>query len=144
MSGGRGVFFLDAGGCGGCALEMRLTRSALAKAGLGLVSSPVEACILLVAGPLTRAMAYALGAAWEAMAAPKYLVALGDCAIDGGVFAGSYASLDGLSAFVPPAFTPPAFTPSLVLRGCPPAPDAIAAALAGLGQEEQAPLAPTR
>ncbi len=130
MSGARGVFFLDAGGCGGCALEMRLARVALASAGLRLVSSPAEARILLVAGPLTRAMEYALGAAWEAMAAPKYLVALGDCAIDGGVFAGSYACLDGLSAFAP----------NLVLRGCPPAPDAIAAALAGLGRGETAPL----
>ena len=129
MSGGRGVFFLDAGGCGGCALEMRLARSALARAGFGLVSSPAEARILLVAGPLTRAMEYALGAAWEAMAAPKHLVALGDCAIDGGVFAGSYACLDGLSAFAP----------SLVLRGCPPAPDAIIAALAGLGRGDQGP-----
>ncbi len=131
MNDARGVFFLDTGECGGCALEMRLARAALARAGLALVATPAEAHILLVAGPLTRAMAYAFGAAWEAMAAPKHLVALGDCAITGGVFAGSYACLDGVSAFAP----------RLLLRGCPPAPDAIAAALAELGRGETIPRA---
>lgn len=120
MSGVRGVFFLDTGECGGCALEMRLVGAALARSELSLVSSPGEALILLVAGPLTRAMDYALSAAWEAMAAPKYLVALGDCAIDGGVFAGSYAVSNGIAAL----------GPSLVVRGCPPRPAAIAEALA--------------
>ncbi len=134
MRDARGVFFLDTGGCGGCALELRLARAALARAGLDLVSTPMAARILLVAGPLTRAMEHALSAAWEAMAAPKHLVALGDCAVDGGVFAGSYACLDGVSAFAP----------SLILRGCPPAPEAIAASLAGLGHGKEPSLISSR
>jgi Ni,Fe-hydrogenase III small subunit len=131
MSGGLGAFFIDCGGCGGCALEMRLARTALAKAGIDIVPTPHEADILLVAGPVTRAMAYALAAAWDAMAAPKHLVAVGDCAIDGGVFAGSYAVHDGLSAYAP----------GLVVRGCPPTPAATASALVTLtGTETLAPM----
>lgn len=120
--GGRAVFFLDAGGCGGCALELQLV---VRRAGFRLAASPAAAAILLVAGPVGAAMDYALEAAWQAMAGPKFLVALGDCAIDGGVFQGSYACRGGLARRAP----------DLVIRGCPPDPETILGALATLPED---------
>lgn len=109
------IFFLDSGDCGGCALEWQLAARALERAGWRRATSPAAANVLLVAGPVSVAMEYALEAAWQAMAQPKILVALGDCAIDGGVFQGSYACRDGLAGR----------EPDLVIRGCPPDPQTI-------------------
>jgi Ni,Fe-hydrogenase III small subunit len=115
---GRSLAFfpLAAGGCNGCEVELRLLASAayaLERSGLSVVASPRHADILLVTGPVTRAMHEPVLRAWQAMPGPKFVVAIGDCAIDGGVFKGSYAISGGADAVLPV---------DLSIRGCPPTP----------------------
>lgn len=107
---------LNAGGCNGCELEIRMLTSIaydLERFGLRFVTSPRHADVLLVTGPVTRTMQEPLLRAWNAMAEPKWVVAVGDCAIDGGVFKGSYAIAGGVE---------PVLAVDLVVRGCPPTP----------------------
>jgi len=118
---GRGLALhvLDAGDCGGCALELRMLDGVvydLARFGLRFVDSPRQADVLLVTGPMTHALRVALQQAWEAAPDPRLVVAIGDCAIDGGVFKGSYAVAGGLETAVPV---------DLVVRGCPPTPEDV-------------------
>jgi Ni,Fe-hydrogenase III small subunit len=81
---------------------------------------------LLVTGPVTVTMAEALRRTWEATPDPKFVVAAGDCARDGGLFAGSYAVVGGVGAVVPV---------DAVIPGCPPTPKALLAGLlAAIGQ----------
>lgn len=125
---GRGLFIrhVDTGSCNGCELELRALRGAvydLERFGLTLVESPRHADVLLVTGPLTRTLREALEQAWDAMPDPKWVVALGDCAIDGGVFKGSYAVLGGTGISVPV---------DLTISGCPPSPARILAGLCAL------------
>lgn len=117
---------LDGGSCNGCELEIRMLQGVvydLQRFGLRFVASPRHADVLLATGPLTRNMAEAAGLTWGAMGAPKWLVAVGDCAIDGGVFKGSPAVLGGLESSLPV---------DLVVRGCPPAPAQILSGLRAL------------
>jgi Ni,Fe-hydrogenase III small subunit len=107
---------LAAGGCNGCEVELRLLASAvygLERFGLTIVASPRHADVLLVTGPVTRTMHEAVLRAWQAMPDPKWVVAIGDCAIDGGVFKGSYAVSGGAEAALPV---------DMAIRGCPPTP----------------------
>jgi Ni,Fe-hydrogenase III small subunit len=107
---------VNAGGCNGCELELRMLAGAvygLERFGLRFVASPRHADVLLVTGPVTRTMHGALVRTWQAMAEPKWVVAVGDCGIDGGVFKGSYAVSGGVDTAVPV---------DLVIRGCPPTP----------------------
>jgi Ni,Fe-hydrogenase III small subunit len=125
---GRGLALrhVDGGGCGGCALQLAMLRDtagALERLGLRFVASPRHADVLLCAGPLTRSMREAVERAYAAMPDPRWVVALGDCAVDGGVFRGSYAVEGGFDAAVPV---------DLVIRGCPPTPGQILAGLSAL------------
>src|ERR1700745_1670263 len=107
---------VDAGSCNGCELEIHALNNAfydLERFGLRFVASPRHADVLLVTGPLTRNMREALERTWRATPNPKWVVAVGDCAVDGGLFAGSYAVTGGVSAVVPV---------DLHIRGCPPTP----------------------
>jgi len=108
---------VDAGSCNGCELEIHALSNAfydLERLGLRFVASPRHADVLLVTGPLTRNMRDALESAWHAMPDPKWVVAVGDCAVDGGVFTGSPACVTGgVGAAVPI---------DLHIRGCPPRP----------------------
>jgi Ni,Fe-hydrogenase III small subunit len=107
---------VDAGSCNGCELEIQMLNSVvydLERFGLRFVASPRHADVLLVTGPVTRNMSDALLRTWHAMPDPKFVVAVGDCAIDGGVFKGSYAIDGGVDATVPV---------DLLIRGCPPSP----------------------
>lgn len=118
---GRGLSLhaLDAGSCGGCELELRMLRGVvydLERFGLRFVDSPRQAEVLLVTGPVTRALQAPLLAAWDAAPDPKFVIAIGDCAIDGGVFKGSYAIAGGVDTTLHVDF---------VVRGCPPPPDEI-------------------
>lgn len=118
---GRGLSLhaLDPGSCGGCELELRMLRGVvydLERFGLRFVDSPRQAEVLLVTGPVTRALQAPLLAAWEAAPDPKFVIAIGDCAIDGGVFKGSYAVAGGVDSTLHVDF---------VVRGCPPAPEEI-------------------
>jgi len=114
---------VDAGSCNGCELEIGgLTgpHYDLERFGLHFVASPRHADCLLVTGPVTRNMAEALRHTYDATPDPKIVIAAGDCAGDGGIFAGSYAVVGGVSAVVPV---------DAVIPGCPPSPAALLAGL---------------
>ena len=105
---------VDAGSCNGCELEIHALNNAfydLERFGLRFVASPRHADVLLVTGPVTKNMREALERTYAATLDPKWVVAVGDCAFDGGVFAGSYACVGAVSKVVPV---------DLHIRGCPP------------------------
>src|SRR5206468_5733130 len=88
----------------GCELEITgLTgpHYDLERFGLRFVASPRHADCLLVTGPVTRNMAEALRRTWQATPDPKFVVAVGDCGRDGGLFRGSYAVVCGVADVVP-------------------------------------------
>ncbi len=117
---------IDAGSCGGCELELRALTNVihdLERYGLSFVTSPRHADVLLVTGPLTRNLIEALEQAWTATPDPKFVVAVGDCAVDGGVFKGSYAVTGGVGTMLPV---------DLLISGCPPTPERILAGLRAL------------
>ena len=117
---------VNAGSCNGCELELRALRNVfydLERFGLRFVESPRHADVLLVTGPLTRNLREALEAAWDATPEPKWVVAVGDCAVDGGVFKGSYAVLGGTGAALPV---------DLTISGCPPTPARLLSGLRAL------------
>lgn len=114
---------VDAGSCNGCELEIHALSNPyydLERFGLHIVASPRHADVLLVTGPVTRNMREALERTYAATPEPKWVVAAGDCARDGGCFAGSYAVVGGVSAVVPV---------DLHIPGCPPTPSALLAGL---------------
>jgi Ni,Fe-hydrogenase III small subunit len=120
------ILHLDAGSCGGCEIELRALRRAvydLERFGLHFVASPRHADVLLVTGPVTTNLAEALEQAYAALPEPKFVVALGDCAVDGGVFKGSYAIRGGAGTTLPV---------DLLVSGCPPTPERILAGLRAL------------
>ncbi|HYL34141.1 MAG TPA: NADH-quinone oxidoreductase subunit NuoB [Stellaceae bacterium] len=122
---------VDAGSCNGCELEIHALNNAfydLERFGLRFVASPRHADVLMVTGPLTRNMRVALERAYRATPDPKWVVAVGDCAADGGMFAGSAACVaGGIGAAVPV---------DLHIRGCPPRPaDLLRGLLALLGTQ---------
>ncbi len=120
------VRHVDAGSCNGCELEIHALGNALynlAALGVRFVASPRHADILLVTGPVSRAMADPLRAAWEAMPDPKRVVALGDCARGCGIFTANYATLGAVSAVIPV---------DIAIPGCPPSPETIREAFAAL------------
>jgi Ni,Fe-hydrogenase III small subunit len=107
---------VDAGSCNGCELEIHALSNAfydLERFGIRFVASPRHADVLLVTGPVTKNMRQALERTYAATPDPKWVVAVGDCALDGGLFAGSYAVVGGVGQVVPV---------DLHIRGCPPSP----------------------
>src|SRR5882724_10575609 len=95
---------VDAGSCNGCELEIHALGNAfydVERFGIRFVASPRHADVLLVTGPVTLNMREALERTYAATPAPKWVVAIGDCALDGGCFAGSYAVVGGVSEVVP-------------------------------------------
>jgi Ni,Fe-hydrogenase III small subunit len=114
---------VDAGSCNGCELEIGgLTgpHYDLERFGVHFVASPRHADCLLVTGPVTRNMAEALRRTWQATPDPKFVVAVGDCGRDGGLFRGSYAVVGGVADVVPV---------DAVIPGCPPSPAVLLAGL---------------
>jgi Ni,Fe-hydrogenase III small subunit len=110
---------VDAGSCNGCELELNALGNLyynLEGLGIRFVASPRHADMLLVTGPVSRNMSQALAATEEAMPAPKIVLAVGDCAINGGIFGESYATLGGVSKVL---------TVDLAIPGCPPEPVVI-------------------
>jgi Ni,Fe-hydrogenase III small subunit len=117
---------VDAGSCNGCELEIHALNNAfydLERFGLRFVASPRHADILTVTGPVTKNMREALLRTYNAMPDPKWVVAIGNCALDGGIFAGSYAVAGGVADVVPV---------DLHIRGCPPSPTQILRGLIAL------------
>jgi Ni,Fe-hydrogenase III small subunit len=126
---------VDAGSCNGCELEIHALNNPyydIERFGLRFVASPRHADVLLVTGPVTKNMRDALLKTYDATPNPKWVVALGDCAKDGGCFAGSYAIVGGVSAVIPV---------DLHIPGCPPRPvEILKGLLALLQQAETAPV----
>ncbi len=90
---------VDAGSCNGCELEIHALNNAfydLERFGLKFVASPRHADVLLVTGPVTKNMREGLLRTYNATPDPKWVVAVGDCAANGGIFAGSYAVEGGV------------------------------------------------
>ena len=110
---------IDAGSCNGCELEIHALNNAfydLERFGLHVVASPRHADVLMVTGPVTKNMREALLRTIDATPGPKWVVAVGDCARDGGIFARSYAVAGGVEAVAPV---------DLHIPGCPPTPTAL-------------------
>ncbi len=123
LRGSAQVRCVDAGSCNGCEIEIGQAFGPVYDAeryGARLVASPRHADVLLVTGPVTRNMAEPLRRTHAAAADPKLVVAVGDCAIGCGEFAGAYGVEGAVSDVVPV---------DLAVPGCPPAPDDIVAAL---------------
>jgi Ni,Fe-hydrogenase III small subunit len=117
---------VDAGSCNGCELEIHALSNAfydLERFGLRFVASPRHADVLLVTGPVTKNMREALERTYHATPDPKWVVAVGDCAFDGGFFAGSYACAGGVGSVIPV---------DLHIRGCPPRPEQLLEGLLAL------------
>ena len=117
---------VDAGSCNGCELEIHALNNVvydLERFGLRFVASPRHADVLLVTGPVTQNMRVALERTYAATPDPKWVVAVGDCARNGGVFADSAACVGGVSKVVPV---------DLHIPGCPPSPMALLRGLLAL------------
>ena len=119
---------VDAGSCNGCELEIHALNNAfydLERFGLRFVASPRHADVLMVTGPVTKNMREALLRTYNATPDPKWVVAVGACAVDGGIFAGTYAVAGGVSETIPV---------DLHIRGCPPTPTQLLSGLLALLQ----------
>jgi Ni,Fe-hydrogenase III small subunit len=117
---------VDAGSCNGCELEIQALSNAfydLERFGLRFVASPRHADVLLVTGPITKNMREALERTYRATPDPKWVIAAGDCAINGGIFAGSYACVGRAGDVVPV---------DLRIPGCPPSPEMLLRGLLAL------------
>ena len=117
---------VDAGSCNGCELEIHALNNAfydLERFGLRFVASPRHADVLLVTGPVTKNMHEALERTYRATPDPKWVVAVGDCAVNGGIFAGSYAVEGGVGSVIPV---------DLHIKGCPPTPEDLLKGLLAL------------
>ncbi|MGK4580219.1 NADH-quinone oxidoreductase subunit B family protein [Kitasatospora sp. HPMI-4] len=123
LGGSVQVRHVDAGSCNGCEIEIGGAFGPVYDAeryGARLVASPRHADVLLVTGPVTRNMADPLRRTFEAMPQPRLVVAVGDCALNCGEFAGAYGIEGPVSDVVPV---------DVAVLGCPPEPAAIVAGL---------------
>ena len=107
---------VDTGSCGACESEIIATTNPiydLQRFGIDFVASPRHADALLVTGPVSKNMALALKKTYDAMPSPKFVITLGNCALNGGMFKDSYYVEGGVNKVVPVSFH---------IEGCPPAP----------------------
>jgi len=128
--GSLAIRLVDAGSCNGCELEIHAANNAyydIERFGVHFTASPRFADMLLVTGPVSINMKTALEMTYDAMPAPKLVVAMGDCAVNCGVFGkDNYAIAGAVSDIIPV---------DLVIHGCPPTPtDIIQGILATLQQ----------
>lgn len=110
---------VDAGSCNGCEIEIAaLTNSIydVERFGIHFVSSPRHADLLLVTGPASRNMEAALRRTYDATPGPKIVIAVGACALDGGIFGDTYATTAGIDKVVPV---------DVYIPGCPPRPELL-------------------
>jgi Ni,Fe-hydrogenase III small subunit len=117
---------VDAGSCNACELELNALNNPyydLERFGLRFAASPRHADVLLVTGPVTKNMREALLRTYEAMPGPKWVVAIGDCAACGGLYADSYACEYGAASVLPV---------DLRIAGCPPSPGQVLEGLLAL------------
>jgi Ni,Fe-hydrogenase III small subunit/formate hydrogenlyase subunit 6/NADH:ubiquinone oxidoreductase subunit I len=110
---------VDAGSCNGCEIEIVNLNSPIydiERFGVHFVASPRHADLLLVTGPVTRNMELALRKTYDAMPAPRLVVAVGACGCSGGIFGVNYATRGGVDSIVPV---------DIYIPGCPPNPHAL-------------------
>jgi Ni,Fe-hydrogenase III small subunit len=120
---------VDAGSCNGCELEIQALNNAfydLERFGLHFVASPRHADVLMVTGPVSKNMREALQRTYNATPDPKWVIAVGDCALDGGIFGGGYACVGGVGEVIPV---------DLHIRGCPPSPTELLKGLLALVEQ---------
>jgi Ni,Fe-hydrogenase III small subunit/NAD-dependent dihydropyrimidine dehydrogenase PreA subunit len=113
------VRHLDSGSCNGCEWEIAALLNPyhdIQRLGIDFVASPRHADLLLVTGVMTANLADAARRTYEAMPEPRLVVAVGACAISGGLFANSPACAGGISG---------ALTVDVFVPGCPPRPEAL-------------------
>jgi NADH-quinone oxidoreductase B subunit len=113
------VLHFNSGSCNGCDIEILATltpRFDVERMGIKLQASPRQADILLCTGSVTRQARERLLRIYEQMPEPKYVVAIGSCALSGGIFRGCYNVLDGIDNVIPV---------NAYIPGCPPRPEAI-------------------
>ncbi len=129
------VIHFNSGSCNGCDIEILATitpRYDLERFGIKLEGSPRHADVLICTGPVTRQARDRLLRVYEQMPEPKFVVAVGSCALSGGVFEGLYNVEGGIDRFLPvDAYVP----------GCPPRPEAIIDGVVKLLGSLQAPAA---
>jgi Ni,Fe-hydrogenase III small subunit len=114
---------VDAGSCNGCESELQALNNPfynLHRFGVFFTASPRFADLLLVTGPVTHAMRQPLQTTYEAMAEPRWVMAMGTCAVSGGIAEGGYTGGHGLEGVLPV---------DVYLPGCPPNPAAVIEAL---------------
>ena len=119
------IRMVDAGSCNGCELEIHALNNPhynIEGSGIKFVASPRHADMLLVTGPVSRNMVVALQRTYAATPDPKLVVAIGDCAGDGGVFGKGHACPSRVSDIIPV---------DAVVSGCPPAPTLILQGILG-------------
>jgi Ni,Fe-hydrogenase III small subunit len=113
------VRHVDGGGCNGCDWELNQLQAPtydVQRFGVDFVASPRHADILLVTGVVTRNLELAVIRTLEAMPRPRLVLAMGACAISGGIFAASYASVGGVDRVL---------AVDAYVAGCPPRPWAV-------------------
>jgi formate hydrogenlyase subunit 7 len=123
---------VDAGSCNACESEIKQLTSPyydIHRLGIFFTTSPRHADLLLVTGPVTRAMEAPLRRAYEAMPDPRLVVGVGACACDGGIFGPSCLTRGGLAHVLPV---------DVFIPGCPPTPFAlIHGLLLAIGRADQ-------
>lgn len=128
----------NSGGCNGCDIELLTTltpRYDLERFGVKLQGSPRHADVLICTGPVTRQARDRLRRIYEQMPNPKFVIAVGACAISGGVFQGSYNCLGGIDQVIPV---------DVYVPGCPPRPEAIIDGIVALLAKLKHPESKTR
>lgn len=130
------VIHFNSGSCNGCDIEILATitpRYDLERFGVKLQGSPRHADVLICTGPVTRQARERLIRIYEQMPEPKFVVAVGSCALTGGAFKGCYNICGGIDKVIPvDAYVP----------GCPPRPEAIIDGVVKLLTALQAPPEP--